>query len=445
SDIYTNISGSIGGFALSNLIRINNTSYTAQFTITNGGTDVPAGTDIPVSLTIDDSSANTSASYTTAISQSSDAIDATAPLVTDGNISISGATGLGGAYKVGDTIIATWNNTAGGDNNSDTISAVAGNFSAFGGGTEGAASNSLDTWTASYTITDGGGSIDGSNLNVAVTATDDAGNVTITADTTNATVDNDSPILSSSTPTDNGTGVLLTDNIVLNFSDNIALGTGNIVISDGAQTITIDVANHSDQLTVSENTLTINPTADLANSAANYSVQIAATAIDDNAGNSFAGIADSTTLDFTTVDTSIVVFDLTDGNTSSHSSRIFDGDTTYSIYIKVATNAVGISVTNLWTGADNLGSDDTIIIVGSGAAPLGQNGAPAASKGATASAMVWSNPALVSLNKGGGITTFRMSGMDTADLWDGNWVGTLLQGGAILTILPGSVATSQGV
>jgi autotransporter-associated beta strand protein len=33
------------------------------------------------------------------------------PVVTDANISISGATGIGGAYKIGDTVTATWNNT----------------------------------------------------------------------------------------------------------------------------------------------------------------------------------------------------------------------------------------------------------------------------------------------------------------------------------------------
>src|SRR3569623_436069 len=39
------------------------------------------------------------------------------PTVTDANVSISGASGTGGAYKIGATVTATWNNTAGGENN----------------------------------------------------------------------------------------------------------------------------------------------------------------------------------------------------------------------------------------------------------------------------------------------------------------------------------------
>ncbi|HEX7048548.1 MAG TPA: tandem-95 repeat protein [Gammaproteobacteria bacterium] len=114
-------------------------------------------------------------------------IDDVKPLMTDANISISGATGSGGAFVSGDIITATWNDTASGDSNADVIIDVTIDFSAFGGGTAVAATNSSDTWTATYTID--GSSTQGSNLNVAVTATDNADNSTTTADTSNATVD----------------------------------------------------------------------------------------------------------------------------------------------------------------------------------------------------------------------------------------------------------------
>src|SRR5205085_1307000 len=94
-------------------------------------------------------------------------------------------------FKIGDTVTATWNNTAGGDNNADTISAVTVDFSQFGGGSAVSATNSSGTWTATYTIV--AGSIDAANRNVSVTATDNAGNTTTTADTSNATVDNQAP------------------------------------------------------------------------------------------------------------------------------------------------------------------------------------------------------------------------------------------------------------
>ncbi|MFC5311202.1 hypothetical protein, partial [Azospirillum rugosum] len=106
-------------------------------------------------------------------------------------MSISGGSGTGGAYKIGDTVTATWNNTGSGDSNADSIASVTVDFSAFGGGTAVTATNSSGTWTATYVVT--AGSVDGTNKNVSVTATDNAGNTTTRADTTNATVDNVAP------------------------------------------------------------------------------------------------------------------------------------------------------------------------------------------------------------------------------------------------------------
>ncbi|PKH04139.1 hypothetical protein CXF72_02440, partial [Psychromonas sp. MB-3u-54] len=80
-DTYSNLSGTIDGFALSNLSRTNNTTYTAEFTVTHGGIDVAAIDDIPVSLTLDDSAGNSSAIYDAAISQDGDMIDANLTVV----------------------------------------------------------------------------------------------------------------------------------------------------------------------------------------------------------------------------------------------------------------------------------------------------------------------------------------------------------------------------
>ena len=92
---------------------------------------------------------------------------------------------------MGDTVTATWNNTSSGDNNTDAISAVTVNFSQFGGGTAVAATNASNTWTATYVIV--AGSINASNCNVSVTATDSADNQTTTTSTNNATVNNEIP------------------------------------------------------------------------------------------------------------------------------------------------------------------------------------------------------------------------------------------------------------
>ncbi|MCK4539743.1 fibronectin type III domain-containing protein [Candidatus Parcubacteria bacterium] len=92
-DTYDIVSGTIGGFTLSNFIRSSSTTYTAQFTITEGGTDVLAGNNIPVaSVVIDDTAGNQSATYATPISQSSDSIDANTPVIN--SVSFSPSSGI---------------------------------------------------------------------------------------------------------------------------------------------------------------------------------------------------------------------------------------------------------------------------------------------------------------------------------------------------------------
>ncbi len=118
--------------------------------------------------------------------------------------------------------------------------------------------------------------------------------------TTIAAADTTDPTMNPATavPADNATAIGLNANIILTFSEAIQVGTGNIIIrSGGAAVETIDVT--SGQVTVVGNQLIINPTTTLTALTA-YAVQIAATAVDDLNGNSYAGIADDTTLNFTT-------------------------------------------------------------------------------------------------------------------------------------------------
>ncbi|MDZ5461794.1 hypothetical protein, partial [Azohydromonas lata] len=157
--------------------------WTATYTLVAGSIDA---TGRNVSATVTDNAGNT----TTVADTSNATVDSVAPTVTDANVSISGGTGTGGAYKIGDTVTATWTNV-GGENNADTISDVTFDFSAFGGGSAVAATNVNGVWTASYTLVAGG--IDATNRNVSVTVTDNAGNTATAADTSNATVDNVAP------------------------------------------------------------------------------------------------------------------------------------------------------------------------------------------------------------------------------------------------------------
>ncbi|MDN5923860.1 MAG: hypothetical protein L0H70_02540, partial [Xanthomonadales bacterium] len=162
------------------------------------------------------------------------------PTVTDANIHISGASGTGGAYKIGDTVTATWNNTASGDNNSDPIIAVSVYFGVFGkfGGGPVAATNSADTWTATYTITPG--SIDTINLNVSVSA-DNATGGSGMLDSSNATVDNIAPTTSSVSVPANATytagqNLDFTVNTSEPITVNTVTGTPRIALTVGATT-----------------------------------------------------------------------------------------------------------------------------------------------------------------------------------------------------------------
>ncbi|MCA6388631.1 MAG: hypothetical protein IM604_12090, partial [Cytophagales bacterium] len=138
---YTLSSGTIGGFTLGSFTRTNSTTYTAQFTVTNGGTDVPAASNIPVSLIIADPATNPSATYATPISQAGDPIDANLPTIS--NVSIPNA-----AMKVGSLVTAT---ITVGDDGGQTYTLTSGTI---GGFTLGSFTRTNSTtYTAQFTVT----------------------------------------------------------------------------------------------------------------------------------------------------------------------------------------------------------------------------------------------------------------------------------------------------
>ena len=114
------------------------------------------------------------------------------------------------------------------------------------------------------------------------------------------TESNAPPTLSSSVPADNATGIALDSTIVLNFSENVDVESGNITIkktSDNSTVETIDVT--SGQVTGSGTSqITITPSSDF-DSGTEYYVLIDATAFDDSDSGSYAGISSTTALSFT--------------------------------------------------------------------------------------------------------------------------------------------------
>ncbi len=82
-DVPVLTSGTIGGYPLGSFSGTGPTTYTATFTITEGGNSYAAGSDIPVAnLVLTDLQGNSSSVYNTPIAQANDLIDATSPQVT---------------------------------------------------------------------------------------------------------------------------------------------------------------------------------------------------------------------------------------------------------------------------------------------------------------------------------------------------------------------------
>ena len=149
------------------------------------------------------------------------------------------------------------------------------------------------------------------------------------------------PSVSNLSPADNATNVAPGSNLVVTFSEMIAIGAGNITVknlTDNTQS-TIAITDGS-QVSVAGSVLTINPAADLTEGKS-YAILIDATAIKDSSGNFFAGISDDTTWNFATATTATGSLDdfATDPNLAA-------GWTRYGYYATPASNAV------IWNSTD---------------------------------------------------------------------------------------------
>jgi hypothetical protein len=147
---------------------------------------------------------------------------------------------------------------------------------------------------------------------------------------TTTTPDTNAPTIQATSPADDATGVALDTNLVATFIENIAVGSGNIVISNLTHgTSTTIAVSDATQVTVSGTTLTIDPTAYLLPSN-RYAILIDSGAIeDDPAGNAFAGITDTNDWNFTTLDAvpNLIIHYTFDGDTGTTAvdSGMIDG------------------------------------------------------------------------------------------------------------------------
>ena len=212
---------------------------------------------------------------------------------------------------------------------SSTIAAQSGGTNAVVGSFSSADADSDDSHTYSLVSGSGDGDNDQFNINSGDLRTDDASSMAAgdydvrveTTDSNGATfedtfiisvTDDVAPTLSSSVPADDSTGHDPVDELKLIFSENIQFGSsGSITLNDidsatieEAFDVTSDTGVGDGTVSISSDTLTINPTSNL-QSSNEYAVQIDGTAIEDTASspNSYAGIGNNDDLDFTTADT----------------------------------------------------------------------------------------------------------------------------------------------
>ena len=75
-------SGTVNGVAVTGFTDNSDGTYSAIYTVAEGDTDIAAADDIPVSFILADPAGNDSVEFTTAISQTSDSIDANSPVIT---------------------------------------------------------------------------------------------------------------------------------------------------------------------------------------------------------------------------------------------------------------------------------------------------------------------------------------------------------------------------
>jgi len=107
---------------------------------------------------------------------------------------------------------------------------------------------------------------------------------------------------------------------VASFDESIAVGTGSITIKNLATLVETTITLPNAQVSVSGAVLTINPTSNLTQSTS-YAVRITPGAIRDLSGNSFSGIANDTTWDFTTAATPLRIMCIGDSITCGYTDN----------------------------------------------------------------------------------------------------------------------------
>ena len=175
-------------------------------------------------------------------------------------------------------------------------------------------------------------------------------------DTTAPELNDSNPL----TPADDANNALVDANLTIKLNENIQKGMGNIVIKktdDDSVVETFDVAT-SAAVTVSGDTVTINPTNNLEASTGFY-VEIGEGAIEDAAGNDFEGISGNETWNFST-GTEDSITNIYQIQGAAHTSPLL-GESVTTIGIVTAVDTNGFYLQDA-TGDNNNSTSDAIFV-----------------------------------------------------------------------------------
>ncbi len=182
------------------------------------------------------------------------------------------------------------------------------------------------------------------------------------------------------------------------------------------------------------------------------------------ASDSLSNLSDASDIEVTIQPKANVVFDLVAGVSSAHSDRSFDANTSYNIYVRVDSdtqtlssdgNGPNNSSWGSWSGAENLGSDDRLVLVGNGSAIQDKTQQ-------SVTAAVWNSQGYfwTQASKADSFAAkFTGSGQfarqwnnhsSQLDLWSGKWSSpnnnaSFSMNDIYLTDMPANILTSQGL
>ncbi|MGE6269135.1 cadherin domain-containing protein [Aeromonas media] len=310
----------------------------------------------------------------------------------------------------------------------------------------------------------------------------------LVADNASYLVDTTAPVVSgvSSTTAAGTYGVGSVISIQVTFSEAVTVsGTPQLTLETGATDRTINYVSGS-----GSNTLTFNYTVQAGDTSADLDY-LSSGGLGLNGGTILDAAGNNATLTLPTpggagslganeaividtsgpvADTSIVVFDLVQGVSSDHSSRTFDANTSYTIYVRVNSNSYQLSTDGTstnpgatwdeWKGASNLGADDKIVLVGTGTPVRGSTFSSnfvsrlqvGVNNGGGTHYVGWYDPtALGATAYANGIfnRAINWSNQGQALLWTSGYWANLNAGKALndvyLLQMPNGVLTSQGL